>query len=317
MDAFQGVQWANVRELLRIVLESKLPLRQNIARRYREQATNLSRTVAFLRGIRVLHEKNGRISVSRDFQKVVASGDERTMQLHLLDHVLQSRTRFRKEVCDYLRRFEVIAGEVVYRPDSRTRGRKSFVRNFLIELGIIVYSGESDLYLLSPDHLDLYVTLRDRHRCSPSVLQRRVRACESIGWAAEEFVFVYERERVGADFEHLVDHVSARNVAAGYDIKSITLTDRGTTLPRYIEVKAVSDVSLTFYWTSNEIRIAELLGDDYYLYLVPITRQGQFCRERLRVVRNAHMAVLGPNTEWQTCEDVIRCSFQGESLDRL
>jgi hypothetical protein len=148
-------------------------------------------------------------------------------------------------------------------------------------------------------------------------LRASIEARETIGGAAEEFVLSYERERVGKDFEHLVDHVSVRNVAAGYDIKSVTLSGRRSTVPRYIEVKAVSDATLTFYWTANEIKVAALLGEDYYLYLLPVTRQGQFRRERLQVIKNAHAAVLGPNAEWQIREDVICCRLKGQASDWL
>jgi hypothetical protein len=182
-----------------------------------------------------------------------------------------------------------------------------------MELGIVQYFTESDQYRLSPDYLELYIGVRDRcRRLSPSVLQGNIKDREAIGWAAEEVILSYERDRVGPGFAHLVDHVSVRNVATGYDIKSLTLLGRGFTIPRYVEVKAVSGRALTFYWTANEIKMASLLGQGYYLYLLPVTRQGQFCLERLRVVQNAHVAVLGPNTEWQTREDVVCCSLKGQ-----
>ncbi len=317
MDAFQGILWHNIQELLRIVLQSELSSSQSIARRYREQATNFGKTLAFLQEIGVLKGgASGRISISGNFEKVATSGDERSVQLHLLAHVLQSHTNFRREVCNYVRGFKVTAGELVYCPDCHTRASKSFVRNFLMELGIVQYSTELDQYRLSPDYLELYIGIRDRcRRLSPSVLQGNIKDREAIGWAAEEMVLSYEKNRVGPDFAHLVDHVSVRNVAAGYDIRSFTLLGRDLTIPRYIEVKAVSGRALTFYWTANEIKMASLLGEGYYLYLLPVTRQGQFCLERLRVVQNAHLAVLGANAEWKTREDVVCCNLKGQGSD--
>jgi hypothetical protein len=312
MDAFQGIEWHNVQELLRIVLHSKLRSSENIARRYREQSTSFGKTLGFLQQIGILKREAGHISIAADFQDIAVNGDERSVQRHLLARVMQSPSGFREEICDYVRRFTVTAGELVYCPDCRTRARNSFVRNFLMELGTIEYSAESDQYRLSSDYLDLYIGVRDRRRrLSPATLQGDIKDREAIGWAAEEVVLSYERDRVGPDFAHLVDHVSLRNVATGYDIKSFTLLGRGRAVPRYIEVKAVSGKALTFYWTANEIKMASLLGRGYYLYLLPMTRQGQFCLERLRVVGNAHAAVLGPNTEWQNREDVICCSLKG------
>jgi len=311
MDAFQGIQWRNIREFLRLVLQSTLTSGQHIGRRYREQATNYEKTVHFLRRVGVVKEVEGHISVSPEWEENAAQGNEKALQLRLLSHVLQSRTIFRREVCDYIRRFRVVEGELVYCRDYRTHASKSFVRNFLMECGIVEYCAESDRYRLCRDYLPFYIEVRDRCRqLSPSVLRGNIEDREAIGWAAEETVLSYERNRVGPDFAHLVDQVSRRNVAAGYDIRSLTLLDQGSTIPRYIEVKAVSGAALTFYWTPNEIKVASLLGQGYYLYLVPVTGHGQCCIDRLRIVQDAYKAVLGPEAEWQVREGVVCCSLK-------
>lgn len=318
VDAFCGIEWRNVRAFMQILLRSTLRLRQSVLQRYREQGTSIAQTVAFLKAIHILEESEDRFSLTQDFEESGESNDERIMQSKVIDRLLQTHTRFRQDIHNYLRRFKVIGAEVIYHPDNCTRGRESSVRNFLMELGVVEYCPEADRYRISRDRLHVYIDARDRcPGMSPMALRSSNKARETFGLAAEEIVLSHERERVGKTLQHLVDHVSIRNVAAGYDIRSVTLVGHGSPLPRYIEVKAVSDSWPTFYWTANEIKVAALLAEDYYLYLLPVTRQGQFHRQGLQMIQNAHEAILGPNSRWQIREDVICCSLKGESVDCL
>ena len=41
----------------------------------------------------------------------------------------------------------------------------------------------------------------------------------------------------------------------------------------YIEVKAVSPNTFTFYWSQREVDVAKVLGQHYYLYLLPVDRR--------------------------------------------
>ena len=107
-----------------------------------------------------------------------------------------------------------------------------------------------------------------------------------------------------------VQHVALLNAAAGYDVRSVTVTDNGMTKPRYIEVKAVSSSSLQFHWTRNEVVTAKLLAQWYYLYLLPVKAGRGFAMNQLEVIPDPHTAVLQASDAWAVEPDVLRCCRQ-------
>ena len=110
--------------------------------------------------------------------------------------------------------------------------------------------------MLLSEHLPIAVTQR---KVSPSVLQVHNRKCEELGLKAELAILSIEKERL-SHFPHIVgkiDHVAIRDVSAGYDILSYeTPVQNENPIPRYIEVKAVSQWDVEFYWSVNEIEVA-------------------------------------------------------------
>jgi hypothetical protein len=106
---------------------------------------------------------------------------------------------------------------------------------------------------------------------SPDQLEKELARKKIYGERAELFVMDFEMMRLKDDdlFSKVI-HVALENTAAGYDIQSFS-TGEGTTLPRFIEVKSVGD-DMAFYLSRNEVRVAEELGNDYFLYLVQRSR---------------------------------------------
>ncbi len=87
------------------------------------------------------------------------------------------------------------------------------------------------------------------------------------------------------------------------------MTDQDGILPRYIEVKAVPAKNLRFYWTANEVGVAEVFGSWYYLYLLPVDRHGVFCTERLQIIADPHSVVLKPSSDWLVESNILQCSL--------
>lgn len=98
------------------------------------------------------------------------------------------------------------------------------------------------------------------------------------GNVGENLVYTHEVLRIKAagreDLIHLIKRMPT-NLAVGYDIKSIEVL---TEELRAIEVKtSVSQVPLSFnrfHLTTNEWRVAEDLGDKYFVYRLKIDREG-------------------------------------------
>jgi len=188
------------------------------------------------------------------------------------------------------------------------------VRNFLMEMKVLRHDPKGGRYVLSRDHYKLYALAIEGSRgVSPDSFAEAMAEREAIGLLAEKEVVSFEKTRLGPGLAGEVDHVALRSVSAGYDIRSVTVTDRKELVPRYIEVKAVSPNSLRFHWTQNEILVAQALRESYFLYLLPMGADGAFDVSSLRMIPDPHKAVLGSRDKWVIETDVIRCYLRHQS----
>ena len=100
-------------------------------------------------------------------------------------------------------------------------------------------------------------------------LKEQLENNERAGEIAELFVVEYEKRRLGIADGTKVKRISDIDVSAGYDIVSVN-TPEAVVSNRFIEVKAISTTG--FFWSKNEYAVAKLLGTNYYLYLVDLTK---------------------------------------------
>lgn len=127
-----------------------------------------------------------------------------------------------------------------------------------------------------------------------------------MGFAAELAVVAHERQRLGVGLAHLVEHISADQPYACYDVKSATVVE-GQVVDRYIEVKAVPQETLQFYWSKSEVDAAKVLRDRYYLYLLPYTVKRGFDVGALTMICDPHRTLTGDQNTWEIEEDVLVC----------
>ncbi|HAM88486.1 MAG: hypothetical protein US83_C0004G0099 [Candidatus Falkowbacteria bacterium GW2011_GWC2_38_22] len=86
------------------------------------------------------------------------------------------------------------------------------------------------------------------------------------GELAENYVLEFEKDRLGGSKNMEIEKISDYDVSAGYDIVSFESPESG--IPnRFIEVKCYTGEP-SFYWSRNEIDVARIKRDEYYIYLV-------------------------------------------------
>lgn len=106
-----------------------------------------------------------------------------------------------------------------------------------------------------------------KRRMSLDALKKKFEKQELQGEAAEEYVVEYEKARLlNTTLAEKVKRISGIDVSAGYDVVSF---EEGTSVQydRFIEVKSFEGHP-HFYWSKNEIEVAMIYGDKYYLYLI-------------------------------------------------
>lgn len=151
--------------------------------------------------------------------------------------------------------------------------RYANIRDVLLNLGFLVPHPNypNSAYIINKTHknlFDRYFTdgLR-KHHLSPEQL-KSIQAQQQINGAlGEKFVVEYEARRIGRDDG--IEWIANYDTAAGFDIMSFEHKS-STCHDRFIEVKTYTGTSPQFFWSRNEMRVAEEKGRGYYLYLVSL-----------------------------------------------
>lgn len=151
------------------------------------------------------------------------------------------------------------------------------IRDLLISLGFLVPHPNfpAHSYIVSKSNRKLF----DRHltdgirkrQLSPEQLKTLQARQQENGLLGEAFVLDYERTRTGRG--HEVEWVAAYDSAAGFDIMSFESSD-STDHDRLIEVKAFSGQVPYFFWSRNEMDVAQNKPMQYFLYLVNLDKIG-------------------------------------------
>ena len=149
----------------------------------------------------------------------------------------------------------------------------SSVRNVLISQHFLLplRDAQGSRFYISSDYEILIAKhcKAKRKLMSLEKLKEQLENNERAGEIAELFVVEYEKRRLGIADGTKVKRISDIDVSAGYDIVSVN-TPEAVVSNRFIEVKAISTTA--FFWSKNEYAVAKLLGTNYYLYLVDLTK---------------------------------------------
>ena len=300
--AFNNLRYAHVCALIGIISTKRSRRLSQVKRLFFEVSEGFDEVLALLTDLDIVEITGDTLQLtSRWIKRESVSQRWKVMQM-----LLDRSNRYRAEIYEFLSQFKVTTGELVYRPVDTRRSTDSGVRNFLIDVGIVTHVGGE--YMLMAEYAVLFANAKNNSNYTPPTLIEAVQERQAdLGSAAEDRIVEYERSRVGPSYVSMIDHVSRRNAAAGYDIRSVSFAPGCDPIPRFIEVKAVSPYTFEFHWSRNEIDVARALSHWYYLYLLPVDRQAQFDVDRLVVVCNPCDAVLSEGSDWITEADALIC----------
>lgn len=302
------VQTRQVQRLLSVLVGARLRKIDFIGRSYSETEQNFAETLQLLRDIGFVTEREGDLELappSSTISQWLKSED--TIREAILSALIAERSPYRPLLARYLAQFAVSGKEIKHRPSLSDRVQQRPMRDLMMDLRAVTYRGSDDTYVLeefaTPTYFWATNFVRPR---SQLVYAARQRQREELGFAAELEVLEYERDRLGDKLAHLIEHVSADQPYSCFDIKSITLTDTGAVVDRYIEVKAVSARTLEFYWSRAEVDAAQILRGKYYLYLVPFALKHGFDTSTIRIIQDPH-STLAADDNWELESEVVVC----------
>jgi hypothetical protein len=270
--------------------------------RFLQDALHYSDVTDFLKQLGILAVAKGQISKKGNLGKTDAE-----MKSGLVQHLLERNTPYQIHLNEFFRNFENVDVSFEILMDSGKRRRFGGIRNLLLDLEFLEQDSNKPRYWISSQHFATFVAAKSNSPTSPLELQAVLRAREKLGRDAELAVLKFEATRLRnhPGLVKRIRHVAAENVGAGYDILSFTESETKSDFSdRLIEVKAVSPIDFKFYWSRNEIEIARVHGPNYFLYLIPVSKNG-FDLHKLKVIQNPFKRIYSAKKSWLRQEEVI------------
>ena len=153
--------------------------------------------------------------------------------------------------------------------DSARLDGPDWLATHLIEIGVLLPVDHG--LTVAPAFATLVAAfIEESQGMSEERLREILKEKEEVGAFAEEHIRRFESDRLAAG-GHVVESRCVRlvgriRVNAGYDIESFDSSAPTLMYDRFVEVKGAKTKDLRFFWSDNEMKVAEALGDRYWIY---------------------------------------------------
>lgn len=315
MELVDGYCFDRCTRLCSLFTESVSPDLEFIKKRFEENWTHFVETLALCEQLDLLERVDS--SLFRPTKKVMDTVSVKGFhenKVSVLRETIRSALLYGPsvitgEIKAYLTGFSFENGHFVFTPTMGENLSLARIRDLLISLEVIEYDGSAAKYRVIDTNPLLHLLSRQSHKFTPNQLSRINEERQKVGLTAELAIVEFEKQRL-IDFPHLVsniDHVSEKDVTAGYDIVSYETPIGGEVVTRrYIEVKAISEEALTFHWSAKEIAVAKGLGYRYYLYLLPMRNSTTCLLGKLKQIQDPYNNIFLDEVSWRrTCESLL------------
>ena len=318
MFSFDKLSLNQILVLSVVLAESTLLENEFIEEKHLKGAPNYKETIEFLSKIGSISIKGNKIILKPEYKAALkilkeAPNREGVIREYLIRIFIVNKNCFSKNISDFLTLFQLRNDKYEFSPNPHQRLFYSGLRNLLISIGFLELDPDKREVVVSEEFVQIYKASLISEALSLDALLDIIQRRNKLALAAELEVLKYEKKRLSR-FPILVDkieHVSLEDVCAGYDIKSYNIgyDEKGHPIPRYIEVKAVSPVNFSFYWSRNEIDKARKSRQQYYLYLVPVLGNKDFDVKNILVIKHAYLNVYRNYKKWRRKEELIEFSL--------
>ncbi len=180
-------------------------------------------------------------------------------------------------------------------------------RNLLLTLNVFENRTNNTYFICSDFVRSVQRYVMKRKTTTQEELLAQLKKQAEQGECGEMFVLEYEKKRLKGHHKiEAIKQVSAIDVSAGYDIVSFNDLSSNK-LDRFIEVKTYLGKP-HFHWSSNEMDIARLRANHYYIYLVSLCEINKDGYEPL-IIQNP-ISFFKNNPEWSSIIDGVTISKQ-------
>ena len=211
----------------------------------------------------------------------------------ILKTLKNSKTEQGKFFQNFSKKFKV-ENHYIYRANMYEKNKFSYLLSFLINTRVLEKNGQD--YKVIKHYIKYFL----KRKKSLKEFKEEQIFKEKIGENAENEIIKYEIERtkefIAPGCE--IKQISIDDIAAGYDIQSWDILDNNI-FEIYIEVKAIKKgTKKRFYWSKNEIDIAQQLKKRYYLYLLPHDGPENYYIDNLTRIRDPYSLVYDNTENW-------------------
>lgn len=201
-------------------------------------------------------------------QKSIDKKTEDIKQI-LLKKILKDTISFKNQMDDVEVKIEIKDGDAYFLTSEKEikKIKKRFLK-LLKDLGVI---SSSHGKIQISEKIIKNFPKRKMKNVTEEELYKILQKQRDVGVAAEEETILNEKNRlknlgIREIIIEKIKRISKEKTAAGYDIASFDGHKTSIIYDRFIEVKATTGNYPIFYWSENEIEVAKLKGDQYFIY---------------------------------------------------
>ena len=214
-----------------------------------------------------IDEETKQVSANYKYRNILYS--EKLCQQKLLEGFLEALQKdeefhkiFKNSHFDYLLHKAIVVNS------SSFGFQYTSIRKLLIDFEFLLpHPDMQNKYIINSKwkkFLDVYITPKVRKLLGIEELKKKLAQQELNGVEAEKFVLAFEKRRLSNKAG--IEWIAPYDSSAGFDI--LSFHNEKEEKNRFIEVKSYAGDTPYFYWTKNEIKIAQEMNNDYCIYLV-------------------------------------------------
>jgi hypothetical protein len=321
--SLESITFRQIRVLCELLGTTNTRTLEFLGTRFSEYATDFTDVLAFFESMHLLLKDDSSVVLTPVFGTFLTAllnvkDRDPLIKEFVVDNLINSGTPSSAEVRSFVNEFHFDLDAWRFIPSNAQRLRYSTIRNLLMELDVVEIEQATGGYVVSDTRFVAYKAKGYKSRLKRVDWSRVNQQRELLGREAELAIIEIERDRLKQSpiATSSIEHVAEVDFMAGFDILSFEdqLDEFGQSIPRYIEVKAVSALDYRFHWSRNEIDVAKRLKDKYMLYLLPVKSPGRFHTDLLRIIRDPNSCLFNKG-EWDWWEDSITFSLTRDARE--